>query len=294
MESNINKKNALRDWWARFPQTYGKEHGKPIYSFQDGKNVSMQLSTPEFFDMVDKTFYSWNKPLHTADSYFGKIFDYNRYNGKNVLEVGCGLGTMAMNWAKHGALITAIDLNPVAVQQTKRRFQFLDLKGHLLESDGESLPFKNDVFDYAYSWGVLHHTPNIEQSIGELYRVIKPQGLIGVMLYHRYSLLYSYIIYFREGILHLENQFLTPLQLASRYTDGGHEEGNPHTWPVTQTEIKKLFKYFSDVQIKVLGTDLDEIFKMLIPGVGIFIPQFIRKAYARRWGWSLWITGKKK
>ena len=54
MESNINKKNALRNWWAQFPQTYGKEHGKPIYSFQDGKNVSMQLSTPEFFDMVDK------------------------------------------------------------------------------------------------------------------------------------------------------------------------------------------------------------------------------------------------
>ncbi len=62
-----------------------------------------------------------------------------------------------MNWAKQGAHVTAVDLNPVAIAQTKRRFELLGLRGDIREMDANSLQFDDASFDYVYSWGVLHH-----------------------------------------------------------------------------------------------------------------------------------------
>src|SRR5262249_12233532 len=149
------------------------------------------------------------------------------------LEVGCGMGCMAMNWAQRGAEVTAIDLNPTSVEQTRRRFDLLKLDGDIKQADAEALPFGNDSFDYVYSWGVLHHTPGTAKAIEEIRRVLKPGAEAGVMLYHRASFLFMITIAFQESWINLERLFLDPLGLASRYGDGAREEGNPYTWPVT-------------------------------------------------------------
>ncbi|MFH1740704.1 MAG: class I SAM-dependent methyltransferase, partial [bacterium] len=212
-----------------------------------------------------------------------------------VLEIGCGMGTMAMNWCQHGARIIAVDLNPVAVAQTAQRFKLFGLDALVLQVDANRLCCNNDTFDYVYSWGVLHHSPNLERSIDELFRVLRPGGEFGVMLYHRDSILYRYLIRYIEGFLHAESRFLGPLQLASRYTDGAREEGNPHTWPITRQEGRDLFSpYCSDPKIQVLGTDLDSSLQWLLPWFGGRLPRLVKKTWARRWGWSLWITGKKR
>ena len=288
-------KSEIRDWWAHSPMTYGSVHGRTVYREQDGSETTMELGTQEFFERVDERFYSWNRPLHTEEGYFAKIFPYERYRGKNVLEIGCGLGTMAMNWARHGAQVTAVDLNPVSVAQTRRRFELQGLQGRILEADSHRLPFGDAEFDYGYSWGVLHHSPDLAQSIRQFFRVLKPDAEFGVMLYNRQSVLYRYTIQFIEGFLHGESRFLGPLELASRYTDGAREEGNPHTWPVTQKEVWDLFSPFSrELRIKVLGTDLEGCFQFLMPGLRDYIPTIVKKSWARRWGWSLWIYGKSR
>ena len=43
------------------------------------------------------------------------------------------------------------------------------------------LPFADASFDYVYSWGVLHHSPDLARSITELMRVLRPGGGFGVM-----------------------------------------------------------------------------------------------------------------
>jgi hypothetical protein len=94
--------------------------------------------------------------------------------------------------------------------------------------------------------------------------------------------------------LHDESRFLDPLQLASRYGDGARAEGNPHTWPVTKPELRALLAPYSrDVSIRVLGTDLDTVFHALLPGLGLFLPAWAKKPWARRFGWSLWGSGHK-
>lgn len=287
-------KQTIRDWWAAYPMTYGEDHGATSYTAPDGTRVSVALGSREFFEMADKTFYGWNTPRHNDQGYFGKIFDYAGCVNRPVLEVGCGMGCMAMNWAMHNARVTAVDLNPVAVAQTKRRFEVFKLPGEIREADAERLPFADNVFDFAYSWGVLHHTPNTGTAIHELWRVLRPGGRMGVMLYHRRSLLYRYLVEYIEGFLNMESKFLNPLELAGRYADGGRAEGNPHTWPVTETEARKvLFRDFQNVKIDIFGTDLPFVLNLLRPGLGERLPQALLNACARRWGWSLWITGEK-
>jgi ubiquinone/menaquinone biosynthesis C-methylase UbiE len=276
-------------WWRDNPMTYGTEHGRTVYD-----DAAYRIGSQEFFDRLDREFYSWNKPLHGARP-FDRLFPYEQYHdGRKVLEIGCGLGTLAMNWARNGAEVTAVDLNPTSIEQTRRRFALMKLSGRIEPMDARHLAFPDASFDYAYSWGVLHHSPQLEQSLREMMRVLKSGGGFGIMLYNRRSLLHWYKTLFIEGFLHGESRFLGPLELASRYGDGARAEGNPHTWPVTKSELQDMLAAYSkDLRIKVLGTDLDTVFHSLLPGLGFVLPAWAKKPWARRFGWSLWACGHK-
>jgi SAM-dependent methyltransferase len=284
----VNDREIIEDWWSSRPMTYGRTHGAT-----DHAGGETEFGSREFFAGADRQFYAWNAPLHDRRP-FDRLFRYDAYRGRDVLEIGCGMGAMAANWASNGARVTAVDLTPVAVEQTRRRFSLFGLEGDIREADARRLPFPDHSFDYVYSWGVLHHSPDLVRSVGELIRVLRPGGEFGVMLYHRRSFLYGYMIRFVEGFLHRESRFLAPLALASRYGDGAREEGNPHTWPITKAEARLIFGAHSgDVRMRVLGTDLDGILPFLLPGLGHVLPGFIKKPWARRFGWSLWIEGHR-
>ncbi|MBI4643548.1 MAG: class I SAM-dependent methyltransferase [Deltaproteobacteria bacterium] len=283
------ERQKIQDWWAENPMTYGTAHGRADYV-----EGSLEFGSREFFDRLDREFYSWNKPLH-GERPFDRLVPYSQYRtGARVLEVGCGLGTMAMLWAQNGAGVTAVDLNGTSIAQTQRRFTLHGLSGDIRLMDAGRLDFPGESFDYAYSWGVLHHSPDLEQSLAEMMRVLKTGGGFGLMLYNRRSLLHWYRTRYLEGFLHYENHFLNPLELASRYADGDRAEGNPHTWPVTEKEIRAMLaRYSQDLAVRMLGTELDTIFKYLLPGLGLLLPAWAKKPWARRFGWSLWITGHK-
>jgi ubiquinone/menaquinone biosynthesis C-methylase UbiE len=284
----MSNNNAIAKWWADNPMTYGDTHGRTDY--QDGDK---ELGTKEFFERLDQEFYSWNTPLHGA-SKFDKIFPYEEFKGKKVLEIGCGLGTMMMNWAQHGAICTGVDLNITSINQSRRRFELLGLQADIQQADANTLAFPDNSFDYVYSWGVLHHSPNLELSLKEMFRVLKPGGKFGLMLYNRQSLYQAYFIDWIEGFLHEEHRHLDRLTLCSRYGDGHREEGNPHTWPITAKEgFDMLRPYAPNSSVKVLGTELDIVLRLMVPGFSKFIPLPLRKALARRWGWSLWFSGQK-
>lgn len=277
----------VSEWWATNPMTYGETHGEAVYGDREA-----ELGTEAFFDEVDRRFYEWNRPLHDERP-FGRLFPYDEYAGGRVLEVGCGMGTMAMNWARAGAEVTAVDLNPTAIAQTTRRFELLGLEGDIRSADGRSLPFADGEFDYAWSWGVLHHSPDLERSLVELLRVIRPGGGFGLMLYNRRSLLHWYLTEYVEGFLHRERRFLNPVELASRYGDGAREEGNPHTWPVTEDEIRAILEPRSrELAVRTLGTDIDGTLEALLPGLDRIVPRWAKKPWARRFGWSLWFEGR--
>jgi SAM-dependent methyltransferase len=286
---------SIAAYWSARPQSYAEEHGGNTFRSAEGGLVTIERRTPEYFAAADRVLFEWNEPCHDASGPFGRIFPYARYRGRRVLEVGCGQGAMASLWAERGAKLTAVDLNPDAVAATRERFAQRTLPGDILRVDGRNLPFEDRSFEYVYSWGVLHHSPNLPQSMRELMRVLRPGGEFGIMLYHRRSLLYWYQVVYLEGLLHAERRVLSEVQLASRYGDGDRQEGNPHTWPVTKGEMREMLgPYSSALRIRVLGTDVVPIMSMVMPGVIKLMPRAVVKAWARRWGWSLWISGVRR
>ena len=279
----------VRDWWSAQPMTYGGTHGETNYA-----EGSVQRGSREFFEQADRRFYSWNTPLHDHRP-FGRLFPYDDYRGKKVLEVGCGMGAMAMNWARAGAQMTAVDLTPTAVEQTRRRLELFGLQAEVRQADGRKLPFEDGQFDYVYSWGVLHHSPDLDRSIAELMRVVKPGGGFGVMLYHRHSFLYGYMVRFLEGIPALRE----PLSRSARRWQAAMATArarrailipgrSPNPKPAICSESSAGIP-----TIDVLGTDLDSIFPYVIPGLGEFLPAWFKKPWARRFGWSLWMHGHR-
>ena len=86
---------------------------------------------------------------------------------------------------------TAVDLTPWAVDTTRRRLDAFDLDAAVQEADGEHLPFADGSFDLVFSWGVIHHSSDMDRALGELVRVCRPGGKLVLMVYNRRSLFYA-------------------------------------------------------------------------------------------------------
>jgi ubiquinone/menaquinone biosynthesis C-methylase UbiE len=110
--------------------------------------------------------------------------------GKQILEIGVGLGSDFLEWCRHAECATGVDLTQAAIGLVRERLRLEgipDARYVLRTADAEALPFSDDSFDIVYSWGVLHHTPNTERAYREVFRVLKPGGQMRTMIYHRRS-----------------------------------------------------------------------------------------------------------
>ena len=113
--------------------------------------------------------------------------DFGSAAGMRVLEIGVGMGSDFLRWARAGAMATGVDITERAVRITRQRMANENLEGLVQIADAERLPFADGQFDIVYSWGVLHHTPNPPLALAEAQRVLAPGGQLKLMLYHRRS-----------------------------------------------------------------------------------------------------------
>jgi ubiquinone/menaquinone biosynthesis C-methylase UbiE len=100
------------------------------------------------------------------------------------------MGIDLVELAKRGIEVIGIDLTEKAIDLACKHFKEKKLQAKFKVANAESLPFKNEEFDLVYSFGVLHHTPNTQKAIDEIFRVLKPGGGAYIMLYHKNSLNY--------------------------------------------------------------------------------------------------------
>jgi 2-polyprenyl-3-methyl-5-hydroxy-6-metoxy-1,4-benzoquinol methylase len=104
--------------------------------------------------------------------------------GKLVLDVGCGMGRFAEVATRWGARVVGIDLSLASEVAAKN---LADRNAAIFQADVFQLPFATGSFDFIYSIGVLHHTPNCEQAVKVLPKLLKPGGRIAVWLYSSYN-----------------------------------------------------------------------------------------------------------
>lgn len=145
--------------------------------------VDAKFPSKEFFERYRNFRFA---KTHHLDKYIA----WHKAAGKDVLEIGLGIGADATRWATHARSYTGVDLTAEAVAATKMHFGHLGLKGTVLQGNAEALQLQDNSFDIVYSHGVLHHTHNIENTFREIHRVLRPGGQFIVMLYSKGSFNY--------------------------------------------------------------------------------------------------------
>lgn len=110
-------------------------------------------------------------------------FDFKSFREKLFLDVGCGTGRYSEVVLKHGGEVIGIDLSYSIDVAQKNVGAFP--KAHLIQADIFNLPFKEGVFDYIFSIGVLHHTPDTKKAFLGLVPHLRRGGMIAIWVYSK-------------------------------------------------------------------------------------------------------------
>lgn len=132
-------------------------------------------------------------------------FTPDQLRGKLVLDVGCGTGRYAEVATRWGARVVGVDLS-AAAEVAARNLRERDFMA--LQADVFAMPFALESFDYIYSIGVLHHTPDCESAVKALPPYLKPGGSLGVWLYSGYNKWYRFSDIYRKVTTRLSPQTL--------------------------------------------------------------------------------------
>jgi ubiquinone/menaquinone biosynthesis C-methylase UbiE len=222
------------------------------------------VGSREFFDDLDA--YRFEK-LH----YLPKLVDFSGFSGRRLLEVGCGIGTDLVRFARGGATCTGLDLSMTAVALARRNLALHGVGARLQVADGEALPFRDASFDVVYAHGVVQYTANPAALVRECHRVLAPEGQAIVMVYNRHS-------------------WLNALSKITR-VELEHEDA-PVLRKFSAAELRRLLSPFRGVRIVPerfpVVSRLHHGWKGTLYNT-LFVGAFntLPSAFVRRWGWHL-------
>ena len=144
------------------------------------KHSNKVIGSKEYFNEVSERKYKVEP--HIID-----FANFKKYNEKEVLEVGCGIGTAAQSFIENGAIYKGIDISEESIKIARQRLDIFHLNGTLEINNIEEMIKNNNQYDLIYSFGVLHHTPDIKKAIENIYNMLKDNGEFKLMLYAKNS-----------------------------------------------------------------------------------------------------------
>ncbi len=273
-------------------QSFSQVNIAAVQDFWDSRPCNIRHSpkpvgTKEYFDEVEARKY-------LVEPHIPAFADFPRWQGKKVLEIGCGLGTDTINFARAGARVTAVDLSEASLALARQRAKVygLDIRFHRANAEELTKVVPVERYDLVYAFGVIHHTPRPRRAIEELAHYMDRDSLLKLMVYNRNSwkVLWILLKYGRGAFWRLED-------LIARYSEA--QSGCPVTYTYSRKTVKNLLAGF-----QILSMEVDHVFPYKISDYTRYrynkvwyvrsLPAPVFRWLEKTWGWHLCVTARLK
>lgn len=268
--------DRVREFWDRRPCNL--------------RHSTAPVGTRQYFDEVEARKYF-------VEPHIPGFADHRRWAGKTVLEVGCGLGTDTINFARAGARVTAVDLSRRSLDLARERATVFGLQDRIrfVEADAERLSdvLPPSAFDLVYSFGVIHHSPHPDLLLAELRRhYVGPHSTLKIMVYHRWSWkVLSILLHEAHGA------FWRLDDAIARNSEA--QTGSPVTYTYTRRSVRSLL---GSQGFRATDVFVDHIFPYRVAEYVQYryvkalpfrwLPAPVMRALERRLGWHLCVTAQ--
>jgi ubiquinone/menaquinone biosynthesis C-methylase UbiE len=249
------------------------------------------VGSREYFEEVEARKYF-------VEHHIPRFAEFERWQGKRVLEIGCGIGTDTISFARHGAQVTAVDLTEKSLELARQRARVfgLDDRATFLQANAEKLSDYVPVepYDLVYSFGVIHHTPHPDRVLEEIRKYVTPESTVKIMVYNRWSWKVLWIL-----LVYGKGQFWKLNRLIAEYSEA--QTGCPVTYSYSRASGRRWLEQHG---FRVTDVMVDHIFPYRIPEYVQYqyrkiwyfrwMPNFLFRALERAFGWHLCLTAKLK
>ena len=252
-----------------------RQHAQQQWNSRACGQLEGDQKTLEYFERVEQDRYRQQPWMHD-------YFKFERYAGMKVLEIGVGQGTDAVQFARAGAEYHGVDITQNHLSLAARNFSLRGLSADLREADATALPFPNDYFDCVYSFGVLHHIPEMDACLAEIRRVLKPNGHLRMALYHKWSAFHLFCKLIGNGLWHGKLFTLGYAGLLSTIEAGADGKSiKPYVKLYSRREAKKILQGWKVEDVSVHQLHYDHFYPAILgKALSPLIPML-----ERRLGW---------
>jgi SAM-dependent methyltransferase len=273
------------------------------------KHSDLPIGSEAYFDQVETRRY-------LVENHIPRFADFGAWKGCRVLEIGCGIGSDTIRFARAGADVTAIDISQKSIDIAQERAYVYRLadKIKFIHGDAERLHLSLGLyckpFDLVYAFGVLHHTPNPKLALWNIYSYTHKDSTLKLMLYNKYSYK-ALAILAKNGF-----QIWKFNQLMAKYSEA--QSGCPITRVYSKADVRELMAGYR--HMPTLNRDLFAGFRKAYSGFKIvdiktdfifpykvsdyvnykynkttlfkYMPESLFNFLKNRFGWHLLITAK--
>jgi len=265
----------VQDYWDRRPCNI--------------RHSTLPIGTKEYFDEVERRKYF-------VEPHIPGFAEFERWRGKRVLEIGSGIGTDTVNFARHGAQVTSVDLSEKSLELARRRAEVYGFGDRIkfYRGDAEALSqfVRVEPYDLIYSFGVIHHTPHPDRVLQQVRQYVQPGTTVKIMVYHQHSWKVLWIL-LTEG----KGQFWKLRELVARNSEA--QTGCPITYTYSRREGRDLLERNG---FRVKNISVEHIFPYRIKDYVQYryvkefyfrwMPDAAFQGLERRLGWHLCITAE--
>lgn len=245
------------------------------------------VGSREYFDEVEARKYF-------VEPHISAFADFGRWENKRVLEVGCGIGTDSVNFARAGAQLTAVDLSGESLRIAEQRAEVMGVADRIrfVQANAEELTssLRDAEYDLIYSFGAIHHTLRPDRALAEMRALAAPGATLKLMVYHRRSWKTFWTV-----LANGRGRFWKADELIARYSEA--QTGCPVTFAYTRDEAHELVERSGFAVSKL---EVDHVFPYRVrdyveyryvkePYFRWLPPQLFR-SFERRFGWHLLVT----